>query len=56
MSGVGLVLDELVRAGKQDNTLVIYSSDNGVSFPNGRTNMYEPGRYYTPKSLLEINF
>lgn len=41
--GVGLVLQELQRAGKDGNTLVIYSSDNGISFPNGRTNLYEPG-------------
>ena len=41
--GVGLVLQELKRAGKEDSTLVIYSSDNGISFPNGRTNLYELG-------------
>jgi N-sulfoglucosamine sulfohydrolase len=42
-TGVGLVLDELRKAGKADDTLIIFSSDNGISFPNGRTNMYEPG-------------
>ncbi|XP_076058197.1 N-sulfoglucosamine sulfohydrolase [Oratosquilla oratoria] len=41
--GVALVLEELRRAGHEDNTLVIYSSDNGVPFPGGRTNVYEPG-------------
>ncbi|XP_046648750.1 N-sulphoglucosamine sulphohydrolase-like isoform X2 [Daphnia pulicaria] len=41
--GVGLVLEELRKAGKADDTLIIFSSDNGISFPNGRTNMYEPG-------------
>nr|XP_037287482.1 N-sulphoglucosamine sulphohydrolase-like [Rhipicephalus microplus] len=41
--GVGLVLAELEAAGFSDNTLVIYSSDNGIPFPNGRTNFYEPG-------------
>ncbi|KAH7949920.1 hypothetical protein HPB49_016990 [Dermacentor silvarum] len=41
--GVGLVLAELEAAGFTDNTLVIYSSDNGIPFPNGRTNLYEPG-------------
>lgn len=41
--GVGLVLHELTRAGFLNNTLVIYSSDNGIPFPNGRTNLYEPG-------------
>ncbi|KAK4011951.1 hypothetical protein OUZ56_021056 [Daphnia magna] len=41
--GVGLVLDEIRKAGKTEDTLIIYSSDNGISFPYGRTNMYEPG-------------
>lgn len=41
--GIGLVLRELADAGYRDNTLVIYSSDNGIPFPNGRTNLYEPG-------------
>nr|XP_012141558.1 PREDICTED: N-sulphoglucosamine sulphohydrolase isoform X2 [Megachile rotundata] len=41
--GVGLVLKELEDAGFKDNTLVIYTSDNGIPFPSGRTNLYEPG-------------
>ncbi|XP_049774157.1 N-sulphoglucosamine sulphohydrolase [Schistocerca cancellata] len=41
--GVGLVLKELKDAGFEDNTLVIYSSDNGIPFPSGRTNLYDPG-------------
>ncbi|XP_076183777.1 N-sulfoglucosamine sulfohydrolase isoform X1 [Ptiloglossa arizonensis] len=41
--GVGLVLKELENAGFKDNTLVIYTSDNGIPFPNGRTNLYEAG-------------
>lgn len=41
--GVGLVLEELKNAGFKDNTLVIYTSDNGIPFPNGRTNLYDPG-------------
>ncbi|XP_054010771.1 N-sulphoglucosamine sulphohydrolase isoform X1 [Hylaeus anthracinus] len=41
--GIGLVLKELESAGFKDNTLVIYTSDNGIPFPNGRTNLYEPG-------------
>ncbi|RWS10605.1 N-sulfoglucosamine sulfohydrolase-like protein [Dinothrombium tinctorium] len=40
--GVSLVLDELKEAGYENNTLVIFTSDNGPSFPNGRTNVYEP--------------
>jgi N-sulfoglucosamine sulfohydrolase len=42
-AGVGLILNELKEAGHLDDTLVIYSSDNGVPFPSGRTNLYEPG-------------
>lgn len=41
--GVGLVLSELRDAGFENNTLVIYSSDNGIPFPNGRTNLYWSG-------------
>ncbi|KAG8038959.1 hypothetical protein G9C98_003266 [Cotesia typhae] len=41
--GVGLVLKELENAGLKDDTLVIYTSDNGIPFPNGRTNLYDPG-------------
>ncbi|XP_076644221.1 N-sulfoglucosamine sulfohydrolase [Halictus rubicundus] len=41
--GVGLVLKELEDAGFKNNTLVIYTSDNGIPFPNGRTNLHEPG-------------
>ena len=41
--GVGLILDELQKAGFADNTLVMYTSDNGIPFPRGRTNLHEPG-------------
>lgn len=41
--GVGLVIKELEAAGQMDNTLIIYTSDNGPSFPSGRTNFYDPG-------------
>lgn len=41
--GVGLVLGELAAAGHLNNTLVIYTSDNGIPFPGGRTNLYDPG-------------
>ncbi|XP_059904356.1 N-sulphoglucosamine sulphohydrolase [Gadus macrocephalus] len=41
--GVGLVLEELRAAGYENDTLVAYSSDNGVPFPNGRTNLYGSG-------------
>ncbi|XP_075436153.1 N-sulfoglucosamine sulfohydrolase isoform X1 [Ascaphus truei] len=42
--GIGLVLSELHSAGHENDTLVIFSSDNGIPFPNGRTNLYWSGR------------
>ncbi|XP_053607547.1 N-sulphoglucosamine sulphohydrolase isoform X2 [Plodia interpunctella] len=41
--GVGLMLKELEAAGHLQDTLVIYTSDNGIPFPGGRTNLYDPG-------------
>lgn len=41
--GVGLILKELELSGNIDNTLIIFTSDNGIPFPNGRTNLYESG-------------
>ncbi|XP_024061687.2 N-sulphoglucosamine sulphohydrolase isoform X1 [Terrapene carolina triunguis] len=42
-AGIGLVLEELRNAGLHNNTLVIYTSDNGIPFPSGRTNLYWSG-------------
>lgn len=42
-AGIGLVLQELQAAGVLNDTLVIFTSDNGVPFPSGRTNLYWPG-------------
>jgi len=41
--GVGKLLDILKQAGKYENTVVIYISDNGVAFPGAKTTLYEPG-------------
>lgn len=41
--GVGLVLRALQEYGFSDDTLILYSSDNGIPFPSGRTNLYDPG-------------
>lgn len=41
--GIGLILDELKRAGHDKDTLILYSSDNGIPFINGRTNLYDSG-------------
>lgn len=42
-AGIGLVLQELRDAGYENDTLIVYSSDNGIPFPNGRTNLYRSG-------------
>jgi N-sulfoglucosamine sulfohydrolase len=41
--GVGRLIRVLKQAGKYDNTVVIYISDNGVAFPGAKTTLYEPG-------------
>ncbi|XP_054155241.1 N-sulphoglucosamine sulphohydrolase-like [Oppia nitens] len=41
--GIGLIINELQESGLLNNTLIIYSSDNGPPFPMGRTNLYDPG-------------
>ncbi|HLB75106.1 MAG TPA: sulfatase, partial [Sedimentisphaerales bacterium] len=43
--GVGRLLSVLKEAGKDDNTIVIYISDNGVAFPGAKTTLYEPGMH-----------
>lgn len=37
------MLKELEKAGHLEDTLIVYTSDNGPSFPSGRTNFYDPG-------------
>jgi N-sulfoglucosamine sulfohydrolase len=41
--GIGRLLDILREAGKYENTLVIYLSDNGPAFAGAKTTLYEPG-------------
>ena len=41
--GIGKLVDYLKSAGKYDNTVVIYISDNGIAFPGAKTTAYEPG-------------
>uniref|UniRef100_A0A6M2DWX7 Putative sulfatase n=1 Tax=Xenopsylla cheopis TaxID=163159 RepID=A0A6M2DWX7_XENCH len=41
--GIGLVLEELKNAGHDDDTLIMYTSDNGPPVPGGRTNLYDSG-------------
>jgi len=41
--GVGLVIEELKKSGRYDDTLIIYISDNGIPFPGAKTTLYDPG-------------
>ncbi len=41
--GIGRLVQHLKDAGKWDNTVIIYLSDNGAPFPGSKTNLYEPG-------------
>ncbi len=41
--GIGLLLAELNRSGKADNTLIIYLGDHGAQFPRGKISVYEGG-------------
>lgn len=41
--GVSLVLQELMDSGFDQDTLVVYTSDNGPPLPAARTNLYDPG-------------
>ncbi len=41
--GIGRLVEHLKTAGKYDNTIVIYISDNGIAFPGAKTTVYEPG-------------
>ena len=41
--GIGFVLGELEKAGLADDTLVIFTSDNGPPFINSKTTMYDAG-------------
>ncbi len=49
---VGRLLDALEKTGKMDNTLVIFSSDNGLSMGDhgllGKQNLYEYGGMHVP--------
>lgn len=41
--GMGLLLDELERAGCASNTIVVFVGDNGLAVPRGKTTCYEQG-------------
>lgn len=41
--GIGRLVENLKKAGKYDDTVIIYISDNGIAFPGTKTTTYEPG-------------
>jgi N-sulfoglucosamine sulfohydrolase len=41
--GIGILLDQLKAAKREDDTLVIYLSDNGRAFPGAKTTLYDEG-------------
>jgi N-sulfoglucosamine sulfohydrolase len=41
--GVGMVLDALRQTKKDDSTLIIFLSDNGVPWPGAKTTLYDAG-------------
>jgi N-sulfoglucosamine sulfohydrolase len=41
--GIGMMLEVLRETGQLENTLVLFFSDNGMPFPNAKTNLYEAG-------------
>lgn len=41
--GVGMLLEELRKSGQEEETLVIYISDNGMPFPGAKASLYDPG-------------
>ncbi|QNN21888.1 sulfatase [Planctomycetales bacterium ZRK34] len=40
---LGMIIKQLEEAGELDNTLIIVTSDNGMSFPRAKANIYEYG-------------
>jgi N-sulfoglucosamine sulfohydrolase len=41
--GLGRLREILKEAGVEDETLIVFTSDNGIAFPGAKTTLYEPG-------------
>ena len=46
MTGVGLILAELEKHGRLNDTLIVYFSDNGIPFPAAKTNLWDAGEWW----------
>ena len=47
-AGVGIILEELEKAGELDNTLIVISGDHGIpGFPRAKCNLYDIGTQVT---------
>ena len=42
-TGIGMVIENLRKSGRYDDTLIIYISDNGIPFPGAKTTVYDSG-------------
>lgn len=43
--GLGRLIAILKEAGQYENTLIIFTADNGMAFPGSKTTLYEPGMH-----------
>ncbi len=43
--GFGRLFEHLKSAGKWENSVIIYISDNGIAFPGAKTTLYDPGMH-----------
>jgi N-sulfoglucosamine sulfohydrolase len=41
--GLGRLIQILKDSGQYENTLILYTSDNGIAMPGAKTTLYEPG-------------
>ncbi|UCE19482.1 MAG: sulfatase [Gemmatimonadota bacterium] len=42
-TGIGMVMENLRKSGRYEETLIIYISDNGIPFPGAKTTIYDSG-------------